>query len=794
MLLICGLLVHLSTSAFSLLLVPPPLPLLPVVRYPVITYDNVITTDGSCLNNEGKAVECANPINTCLHRAEDYYQENPENCGEYYRCVAGVAHAYKCPLGTLWSREANTCDWGFRVQCGASDATATAVGSKRYPGILSNYDYRQMTPESLLSEIEKLMKVMKKVYDYVGAVPRESVNFDNVIKPLIDLDGDVHTQSGALTFANNVALDKALRDASTDADKKITDLGIDLSLRKDVFQNIKAFSETEEAKTLNYEQKRYVEETLRDGKRNGLLLSGDKLEEFKTNKKRISELGIDFRKCLSEDTSHFYADEKDLNGVPQDVIESMDKDENGKRKVTTKYPHYHPVIKNCKNPQTRYIMEKTYQSRCVKENTPRIEELVSLRQKQADILGYPTHAAFVQEVKMAKNPEAVKKFLTDLSSKLQVLWTREKEIMLDLKKSESEELGIEFDGKIAKEDFWYYGNQVEKENYSVDKEKLKEYFPLEKVTSGMLEIYQTLLGLKFTKLEGGEVWHDDVSMHQVDDKATGENIGYFYMDLHPRDGKYGHAAMWDLQPGSLDRAGNRQKAVATMVCNFPESAADKPALLEHRQVKTFFHEFGHVMHGICSRTNISTFFGTNTEGDFVEAPSQMLENWVWEEESLKLMSGHFKDDSPIPADLLKNLVASKSANEGGKSLRQMFFATFDFMVHTRGEADTMKIAKDLYMEILGIERIDGTNIGANLGHLIGYDAGYYGYMWSLVFSQDMFATRFAKEGILNPQTGMDYRNMILRPGGSQDGLEMLTNFLGREPNQEAFLKSKGLEL
>jgi len=472
----------------------------------------------------------------------------------------------------------------------------------------------------------------------------------------------------------------------------------------------------------------------------------------------------------------------------------MEKDEEGRRKVTTKYPHYHPVIKNCKNPETRFKMEKLQQSRCVKENTPRIEELITLRHKKANLLGYPTHAAFVLEKKMAKTPENVKNFVTDLSTKLKALWVKEKQVFLDLKAAEAKELGFEFDNTINKEDFWYYATLNEKNNYSVDKEKLREYFPLDTVTTGMLEIYQRLLGLKFTKLEGAQVWHDDVSLYQVDDAASGETIGYFFLDLHPRDGKYGHAAMWDLQAGSLNPAGHRKKAVATMVCNFPKPSSDKPALLEHRQVQTYFHEFGHVMHGICSKTNISNFFGPNTEGDFVEAPSQMLENWVWQEESLKLMSGHYKDGSSIPDQLLKNLVASKTANEGGKSLRQMFFATFDYTVHTRSRADTVALGYEIYKDLLGIEEVEGSNIGANLGHLIGYDAGYYGYMWSLVFSQDMFATRFAKEGILNPATGMDYRNMILRPGGSQDGMVMLKNFLGREPNQEAFLKSKGLEL
>ena len=201
------------------------------------------------------------------------------------------------------------------------------------------------------------------------------------------------------------------------------------------------------------------------------------------------------------------------------------------------------------------------------------------------------------------------------------------------------------------------------------------------------------------------------------DGRTGLTLGYFFMDLHPRDGKYGHAAMWDLQPGSLDRHGRRQKAVAAMVCNFPRPSAAAPALLEHRQVQTLFHEFGHVMHGLVSTANISTFYGTNVERDFVEAPSQMLENWVWQEESLKLMSRHYQDNSSIPDHLLQSLVNSKKANEGGKSLRQMFFGTFDLTIHTREEADTMEVSREIYRDLLGIERINGTNIGSTLGHL-----------------------------------------------------------------------------
>ena len=225
-------------------------------------------------------------------------------------------------------------------------------------------------------------------------------------------------------------------------------------MRKDVYGNILTFSQSPESRNLNPEQRRYVDKALRDGKRNGLLISEDKLEEFKMIKKKISELKLSFGKCLSEDSSHFFTKEENLDGVSRDVIDSMEKDETGKRKVTVKYPHLYPVMEYCKNPETRFILMKTYQSRCVQENTPRIEELIAARHRHAIILGYPTHAAFVLEERMAKNPETVRQFLEDLTVKFKVLWNKEKAIMVDLKESEAKELGFEFNGKLAMEDKW----------------------------------------------------------------------------------------------------------------------------------------------------------------------------------------------------------------------------------------------------------------------------------------------------------------------------------------------------
>ena len=351
-------------------------------------------------------------------------------------------------------------------------------------------------------------------------------------------------------------------------------------------------------------------------------------------------------------------------------------------------------------------------------------------------------------VTMAKNPEIVKSFLETLSPKLQKLWQKEREVILKYKEEEFMRMGREFNGKINKEDFWYYITAIQEKEYSVDQEQLKEYFPIDVVTKGMMDIYQRLLSLTFSKVEGIPVWHPDVELYKVDDTATKETIGYFFLDLFPREGKFGHDAMFQIQPRSLDPEGQRSKAVTGMACNFPKPTQDRPSLLYHSQVKIFFHEFGHVMHGIAVMNNITYLNDmSSVEGDFVEAPSQMLENWVWQEESLRLMSSHYKTKEPIPTDVLAKLVASQKSFAGAQNLRQIFYATYDMMLHTRGEADSAAIAKDLYKELLDIDKIDGGNTGAILGHLVGYDAGYYGYLWSSVFSHDMFETRWRSKVI-----------------------------------------------
>ncbi|GAB1605460.1 thimet oligopeptidase-like [Argonauta hians] len=652
----------------------------------------------------------------------------------------------------------------------------------------------EWTVDKIAKVTEEIMDKSKAIHDKLGALKKDEINYDTVIKPIVSDAIEYGVQRNNLEFIQQVFADKVLRDASIESDKKLSNFDVEMSMRQDVYDTLIAFSDKSQAE-LTGETKRLVERLIKLGRKNGLHLPKETQEKIKTIKKRISDLAIEYNKNVIEENSIVELSTAELLGLPESFIDSLEKTDDGKHKVTLKYPHYFPIMKKAHNPETRKKLEFAFHSRCIKENVPIMEEIIKLRHEQALLLGYKTHAASVLDMRMAKNPETVQEFYAELLPKLKLIFEKELEFYLQYKKEMCEKHNFEFDGKINLYDVRYCMNLLEEKDFSIDEDKLREYFSMEVVTEGLLSIYQDLLGLKYAKVENPPVWHPDVTMYSVTDAASGKLLGYFYLDLYPRDGKYTHAACFGLQQGCEDVNGERKISVAAMVANIVKPTADKPSLLSHEEVQTYFHEFGHVMHQICTEAKYVHFSGTNTERDFVEAPSQMLENWVWEEEPLRKMSKHYKDGSPIPDELLQNLKKSRKANAGAFNLRQMLIGQFDQTVHTQAEADTKKVFDDLSLKLLNIPCTPGTNFSATFSHIVnGYDSQYYGYLWSEVFSVDMFASRFAKEGIMNSSVGKDYRKYILAPGGSLDATEMLRNFLGRDPSKEAFLISKGLEV
>ncbi|XP_069914686.1 thimet oligopeptidase isoform X2 [Oryctolagus cuniculus] len=614
-----------------------------------------------------------------------------------------------------------------------------------------------------IAELTKaLMAQTKRVYDQVGAQSYEDVCYESTLKALADVEVTYTVQRNLLDFPQHVSPCKDIRAASTQADKQLSEFDVEMSMRQDVYQRIVWLREKVPEGSLRPEAARYLERLIKLGRRNGLHLPEDTQEKIKSIKKKLSLLCIDFNKNLNEDTAFLPFTREELGGLPEDFLSSLEKTEDGRLKVTLKYPHYFPLLKKCHVPETRRKVEAAFNCRCKEENCAILKELVALRAQKSRLLGFRTHADYVLEMNMAKTSQTVAAFLDELARKLKPLGEQERAAILELKEAECARRGLPFDGCIHAWDMRYYMNQE-------------------------------LLGLRFRLEEGAAAWHEDVQLYSVRDAASGELVGKFYLDLYPREGKYGHAACFGLQPGCLRPDGSRQIAIAAMVANFTKPTPDAPSLLQHGEVETCFHEFGHVMHQLCSQAEFAMFSGTHVERDFVEAPSQMLENWVWEEEPLRRMSQHYRTGDALPPELLDKLIRSRQANTGLFNLRQIVLAKVDQALHTQTDADPAEEYARLCQEILGVPATPGTNMPATFGHLAGgYDAQYYGYLWSEVYSMDMFHTRFKQEGVLNAQVGMHYRSCILRPGGSEDASAMLKLFLGRDPKQDAFLLSKGL--
>ncbi len=526
-------------------------------------------------------------------------------------------------------------------------------------------------------------------------------------------------------------------------------------------------------------------------------LPKDKRDELTKLQMDVNSLGIEFMKNIAEDETVVPLTTAELKGTPEDVIKGLKKS-GDMYLVDMTYPHYTPIMTNCEVETTRQKMWLAYKRRGGHRNVSVLEKVIKLRAQSAQMLGYDSCSAYESEVRMVKNVDTINKFYEQLRPLVRKKAQQDYAEFTDAKRAVTKNSKAE----LMPWDFFYIQNYLLKTKYKVDTEMVREYFPMEAVVDGLFKTTQSLYGLEYKDItdKAGTaerpLWHPDVKLYEVWDKASNKKIGEFYLDLYPRDTKYTHAAQWSLVNHKVWKDGHVTLPLAALVCNFTKPTADKPSLLDHKEeVETFFHEFGHCLHTIVSEAHMNRFSGTNVEQDFVEAPSQMFENWVWSPQVLATFARHYKTGEPLPKSLVDSMLKARNCGSGIDAENQFYYALSDQAYESTkdGKVDTTKIATDLYPKITMYKTVpQNTYYQASFGHLINYSAGYYGYMWSLVYASDM-AVRFKELGMLSPEAGMYYRKKIISQGGTKDAMDLVKDYLGRDPKLDSFLEHLGLD-
>ena len=651
---------------------------------------------------------------------------------------------------------------------------------------LALVDFASLTPEEITTAAERAMSECDAAVDRIVAIPDTERTFGNTLLALEEAANTVGQVGGTYGFMAYVSPDEGLRTAGREAEEKLQKYGISLSFREDLYAAIRAFAETDEAKALTGEDARLLEHELRDYRRNGFELPAEQRERVRALFDELVELDVQFRKAIDEWEDAIVVRREDLAGLPDAFIDGLTKvevDGETRYRVSLDYPEIQPFMSNAQSQELRKELFEKDQRKGGEANVRVLEQGIRVRNEIATLLGYDSWAAYRVEVRMTKTRETVDEFLRDLREKVALKAAQDMATMQAASAA----------GPVNIWDWRYYHNQLLKTQFAIDEFEVAKYFPLDAVIEGLFGVTQKMLGVRYEPAPEAPRWHEDVQAFDVFETDGTEPFARFYMDLFPRPNKFGHAAVFGMRDGRELPDGSYQRPVCAIVANFTKPTPTQPSLLRHSEVVTFFHEFGHVLHQSLTRARHSRFSGTSTERDFVEAPSQMLEHWVWEPEVLSSFSRHHETGEPLPKDLLDAMVAAKNLNSGVMTLRQLFFATLDFTYHSPGFGGDTTAAVEALHSITGFPYPEGTHFQSGFGHLFGYDAGYYGYLWSHVFGDDMY-TRFEEHGPLDEATGAHYRKTVLERGGSVDGDELVRSFLGREPNNTAFLRGLGLEV
>ncbi|WP_339896249.1 M3 family metallopeptidase [uncultured Algibacter sp.] len=658
--------------------------------------------------------------------------------------------------------------------------------------------FRIIQTEDFLPAFKEAIKMAKKEIDTIVNSP-EKPSFENTIEAL-DFSGEQLDRISSIFFnLNSAETNEEIQKIAQEVSPLLSEFSNDITLNDHLFKRVNTVYNSKSELNLTTEQTTLLDKKYKSFSRNGANLPEDKKTQLREIDKSLSTLKLKFGENVLAETNKFemlITDEADLSGLPEGTKEAAKQLAESKDKTgwlfTLDYPSYIPFITYADNRELRKKLSLAAGAKAFKgdalDNQANVLQIVNLRHERANLIGYKTHAHFVLEERMAETPETVLKFSNELLEKAKPAAKREFKILENFAKS------LDNINRLEKWDGAYYSEKLKQKLFSLDDELLKPYFKLENVIDGAFTVANKLFDLNFEEIDTIDKYHEDVLTYKVTD-SKGDFISIFYADFFPRSGKRNGAWMTSYKPQYIKNGVNSRPHIS-IVCNFTKSTKTKPSLLTFNEVTTLFHEFGHALHGMLANTTYPSLSGTSVFWDFVELPSQVLENWCYEKEALKLFATHYETGEVIPMSLVKKIKESATFHEGIQTLRQLSFGLLDMSWHGQDPTSikSVKTYEDgIFKNTSLYPETKETCMSTSFSHIFqgGYASGYYSYKWAEVLDADAFEY-FKQEGIFNKKVADKFKDNVLSQGGTENPMTLYKRFRGQEPKPEALLKRAGL--
>ncbi|MFK7782048.1 M3 family metallopeptidase [Psychroserpens sp.] len=658
--------------------------------------------------------------------------------------------------------------------------------------------FSKIKDDDFLPAFKKAIKDAKAEIDIISN-NSESPTFENTVEAL-DFSGEQLDRISSIFFnLNSAETNDTIQKIAQEVSPLLSEFSNDITLNEDLFKRVKTVYENKDNLNLTTEQETLLDKKYKGFSRNGANLPEVKKIQLRDIDKKLSQLKLKFGENVLAETNAFemhLTNEEDLSGLPGGAKEAAQQLAEAKGKegwvITLDYPSYIPFMTYADNRELRKTLAIAAGAKAFKgnefDNQNNVLQIAKLRHERAKLLGYKTHSHFVLEQRMAKTPETVIDFLNELLEKAKPA------AIIEFKNLEA--FAKELDGieTLQKWDGSYYSEKLKQKLYSLDDEQLKPYFKLENVIDGVFTIAERLYDLKFEEIDNIDKYHEDVLTYKVTD-LNGNLVSIFYADFFPRPGKRNGAWMTVYKSQYIKNGENSRPHISN-VCNFTKPTKSKPSLLTFNEVTTLFHEFGHALHGILANTTYPSLSGTSVFWDFVELPSQVLENWCYEKEALELFATHYETGEVIPMELIKKIKASAAFHEGMQTLRQISFGLLDMSWHNKNPSAITSVKaheNDAFKNTKLYPDVPENCMSTAFSHIFqgGYSSGYYSYKWAEVLDADAFEY-FLEEGIFNKDVAEKFKNHVLSQGGIEDPMTLYKRFRGKAPRPEALLKRAGL--